>query len=991
MNRAVSCAVAMLMVCAPLLAGNPFHNTDNTRWATRCNGPQGAIIIRDDRVVSVQAGMQAALASAAGADLVRAAHTVELLKRIGLASPRARAAFPRLVFHTRNNRLQLPDLASAQAQPASLGDPANDLTFVFENWDPSEEAALRDYLNVAYPKAKLIYGPPAFNITVKIIRDPSIQELQGGVYDATNNEIRMPGLTGNFPEDTFILMILVLHAFHDDVALFYDAWEQGFAGAAATAVQTTPGVAPGYNPYDPGPFYCLSVYECENQPALANPTYYPASGFAGMLVWRIAMARAAWFKCYIEDPSFFANFNRRYYDAFYEGLQGDVPALKDICAQVLPQVEGMNFYDWFERQYVLDTSVRVGLKLYTWNVPLEQSVALIVEHYFTGAGGDESPRGGEAQTIYWDHTHTLQLYAEEGNSIYIPASGSGAGEGFLMPTFFNIGGAQRITIQVDLNGLQGIYIYPYMQRSFDPAGNNLYGSPLGPSEGSLDIVGGNGASGLTVSRGVFGTNISGGPLSPMQLQVTFTNAFGQSTTRHVNVGWDSYCLFIDGGRQGQVSHSWEVGTNGLHMMSLPVTPLQTDAAAILGIAPQDLLLARWDPSLPPNGAYRIWPDIEPFAMGRGFWLRIFAPLNVTVQGIAADDNADFPIDLKLGWNMIGIPRTSAIAVDSLKVDIGSGAPLSLEEAAQNHILQRGVFGYSQTEGYRLVDTLYPFEGYWVRCISPAGCRLLVPPLQAASATTTALSGTAKRDPLPNLAWKLPLVARAGKMLSRAYLGCAQGATEGIDPRYDAQAPPLFGPYVTCRFVREADQGAFVTDVRPTGRSKYTWQVEVATNQPGVPVILAWPDMSQLPPTARPVLVDEASGRRLYMRTTTRYEIPGLPEGVTRRLRIEIGTAGGKRLAVTSLAHCRTAGGIEVAYNLSAEAAVTATVLNIAGRPVRQLVTDRLQAAGSNILLWNLRDNNGCLVPSGTYLLRLEARGATGQRVSALRTMQVARK
>ncbi len=221
MNRAVSCAVAMLMVCAPLLAGNPFHNTDNTRWATRCNGPQGAIIIRDDRVVSVQAGMQAALASAAGADLVRAAHTVELLKRIGLASPRARAAFPRLVFHTRNNRLQLPDLASAQAQPASLGDPANDLTFVFENWDPSEEAALRDYLNVAYPKAKLIYGPPAFNITVKIIRDPSIQELQGGVYDATNNEIRMPGLTGNFPEDTFILMILVLHAFHDDVALLH--------------------------------------------------------------------------------------------------------------------------------------------------------------------------------------------------------------------------------------------------------------------------------------------------------------------------------------------------------------------------------------------------------------------------------------------------------------------------------------------------------------------------------------------------------------------------------------------------------------------------------------------------------------------------------------------------------------------------------------------------------------------------------------------------
>jgi len=42
------------------------------------------------------------------------------------------------------------------------------------------------------------------------------------------------------------------------------------AGAAATAVQTAPGVSPSYSPYDPGPFYSLSVYECENQPALVR-------------------------------------------------------------------------------------------------------------------------------------------------------------------------------------------------------------------------------------------------------------------------------------------------------------------------------------------------------------------------------------------------------------------------------------------------------------------------------------------------------------------------------------------------------------------------------------------------------------------------------------------------------------------------------------------------------------------------------------------------
>jgi len=988
MRRTITCLIAILATCGPLVAASPFRNIDNTHWATRCNGPQGAIVIPERYGVSTQSATAAALAAASReVDLARAARTVELLKRAGLCNRRARAAFPRLAVHTRNNRLVLPDLVNTMTTPAALGDPTNELTFVFENWDPSEQAALQAYLATAYPKAKLLYGPPAFDITVKIIRDPTIQELQGGIYDATANEIRMPGLTGNFPEDSFILIMLVLHAFHDDVALFYDAWEQGFVGAAATAIQTTPGVSPGYNPYDPGPFYSLSVYECENQPALANPTYYPASGFAGMLVWRIAMARAAWFKCYIEDPGFFSSFNQRYYNRFYEGLQGDVPALKDICAEALPQVEGMNFYDWFERHYVLDTSIRVGLKLYTWNVPLTEAVALIVEHYFTGAGGDESPRGGEARTIYWDHTFTLSLYAEEGNSIHIPSTGEGAGEGFLIPAFYNIGGGQRVTVQMDLNGLRDFYTFPYLQRGFNPGENNLYGSPIGPSEGTLDVVGGDGVSDLDVSRGVFGTTITAGPLSPMQLQVTFTNAFDQVSTRWVNVGWDSYCLFIDGGRQGQVSHSWPIGIHGLYMISLPVTPLETDAATLLGIAPEDLLLARWDPSLPPGGAYRIWPDIEPFAMGRGFWLRIFAPINVTVQGIAASNDQDFPIDLKLGWNMIGSPRLSTVPIDDLKVDIGTGVTLTFDDAVDNHILQHGIFGYTQATGYQLVDDLYPFEGYWIRCINPAGCRLLVPP----PGETSASAG--RPEPAESkgaLAWKLPLVARAGKLRSTAYLGCAEGATDGVDLRYDAQAPPAFGPHPTCRFAPDGDQPQYVTDVRPTGRGEYQWELEVKTTQAHTPVILTWPDMSELPREIRPVLVDELTGRRQYMRTTSRYEMVGGSEGVSRKLRIEVRQGADSQLAITSLAQRPTRTGVELTYSLSTDAAVTATVLNIAGRRVRQLVSDRVQPAGSNTLLWNLRDNGSRLVPNGTYLMKLEAASPTGQRINALRPIQVMR-
>jgi hypothetical protein len=162
------------------------------------------------------------------------------------------------------------------------------------------------------PIARAIYGPPAFSITVKIIQDDELQVLQGGTYDVTTNELRLPPMSGNFPEDTFTLIMLVLNAFHDDVALFYDSWEQGMAGAAATIVQTSPGVSPSYDPIY-GSFYSLPVYEPQNQPPLGNNTWYTGPDFSGMYVFRVSQARAAWTKCYVEDPQFFLNFNTRFY------------------------------------------------------------------------------------------------------------------------------------------------------------------------------------------------------------------------------------------------------------------------------------------------------------------------------------------------------------------------------------------------------------------------------------------------------------------------------------------------------------------------------------------------------------------------------------------------------------------------------------------------------------------------------------------------------
>ena len=100
-------------------------------------------------------------------------------------------------------------------------------------------------------------------------------------------------------------------------------------------------------------------------------------------------------------------------------------------------------------------------------------------------------------------------------------------------------------------------------------------------------------------------------------------------------------------------------------------------------------------------------------------------------------------------------------------------------------------------------------------------------------------------------------------------------------------------------------------------------------------------------------------------------------------------AGGAALTASVLA-TPTSAGAEVCVTLSADASVTAEVLNIAGRPVRTIVQDRAMPAGMTTVAWNGRSQNGLAVPSGTYLVRVTAREPDGGSVTALQPLMLTR-
>jgi flagellar hook assembly protein FlgD len=87
--------------------------------------------------------------------------------------------------------------------------------------------------------------------------------------------------------------------------------------------------------------------------------------------------------------------------------------------------------------------------------------------------------------------------------------------------------------------------------------------------------------------------------------------------------------------------------------------------------------------------------------------------------------------------------------------------------------------------------------------------------------------------------------------------------------------------------------------------------------------------------------------------------------------------------VTSLSAVPTRAGAQLTFALSSDARVTATVLNVAGRPIKTILADKPLAAGVQTLVWNRTDNAGLAVPHGTYLVRVTARDRAGGEASAL--------
>jgi len=1048
-----------LLCLAPVGAQNGYQNVVNNRHATVANGPMGGLVVDvadASNPVESRARLHQQTTRAVGRHA--APPWFELLQKEGLLpADQPPPVLPQTILLRQSGRLVMPDRSR---QGGTLGDDANRLTFDFTPpdgsglpvWSDTQRQQIQAFLSDLEPVLLRIYGPPAYNNTVKILHDADLGELNMTTYDASSNQIRIellndvdstdPTLTPLDNYDLYVLTYAVLLAYRDEALCFYDAWEIGMARAAQLLAISEARPNFGFLARD---FNLLfTAYDVLNQPGLESPSFVPPPGGGEATVLRQALgtvraylAQAAWLKAYAEQPGLFAAFN----DAYYARLAGDatlagnVPLLKVLMRQVAPTVEGMDFNDWYRRQYVLDTAVLPGGRLYVFNIPQKDfitgeptnSLPMNVYHYDVDSTNIHRPLSGTVTFQYTAYDGFDLNPAVEGASgpsaveTEIGTAGNEPGIGSAVPLFFNIAGdqqvqMQRIEVDVQANGMDRRIYFPNDTVSSDnQIRNHVYGLVTNGFQGTLEIdIEGKDPIETDVVQGAFAARVPGGLPVPAKATLTFTpDTSGGSQ----NVTVARNMMFL-----GPIGASPDVAIGdavvilqtppetftqftqtipaGLGMVTIPAFAQRTTAAEVLGVPADQLLLARADGAIASqqgfrNGSiYRLWPDTPPIRPGYAYWLQTAQALTVQFDGVPATRDRPFRQHYPPGWAQIGNPYTDLnMLVQDLRIQAVDGsADLTLADAQSLGLVSSGIFRYNRdTAGYELVSSgsvLQPYIGYWLNILADRGVTIIYPNSLGVGRARAASRGRAGD---PNR-WQLALATQSGRYAdSSTRLGVAPGAGQGYSS-LDIAKPPAYGPYVHLAAAESgwgANAGRYAVDLRDAGGADQSWDLLLESNLGAQEVTLTWPDLAQVPSQMALLIQDLETGRTRFMRSTSSMVVH-LAEAGTRQLRVTATRRGASSLAITSLQVQPTRAGGSVRFGLSAPAEVTVSLCSQSGRLLRHLATSRAATRGNNEVAFDARDAQGRPLPRGIYRLDLIAVSDDGRQVRTSRLVQVER-
>ncbi|MEO8586789.1 MAG: immunoglobulin domain-containing protein [Acidobacteriota bacterium] len=301
------------------------------------------------------------------------------------------------------------------------------------SWPAEKAAALSAFMDQMLPVLHELYGPPATNYTVSLLRD--LRYTASAVFFPSTDEIHAG--------DTITYQLLtheLVHAFRRDQILSsgstwqfdptLSGFEEGFAQAVSYEAMTefarrypsfglTQQVYQSSNEWD---------YDFQNVPELRTRDFWSDSG--GMLLYwtRYEMASAAIAKIEREHPGFHRAFNAEYFRRLNTDprLTPSRDLVMDIIRTVAPTIEGRPALQWIGQQNVFDCADHPGKKVWLstqhYPAPADYFIFNRIFFYETFSNGSDwsapNPAGGYDYYRLNGSSGTATFHASSGSVVW---------------------------------------------------------------------------------------------------------------------------------------------------------------------------------------------------------------------------------------------------------------------------------------------------------------------------------------------------------------------------------------------------------------------------------------------------------------------------------------------------------------------------------------------------------------------------------------------
>lgn len=413
---------------------------------------------------------------------------------------------------------------------------------------------------------------------------------------------------------------------------------------------------------------------------------------------------------------------------------------------------------------------------------------------------------------------------------------------------------------------------------------------------------------------------------------------------------------------------------GLQLIALPVVSEEADAKRVLNFDTDKLA------TYTPGTGYARYPNTA-LQVGRGYWVQLPSAQRASIRGDVADETQPYVIPLQQGWNLIGNPWLESIMWDlsTIQVELG-GQSKSLSEAQAAGWVEDYTWGWDGTKYVLVYDNriisgvhsqLEAWRGYWV--YAHQACNLILPSPSAGRAARS------RRAEGSRSAWSFPVRVQVGSESAEVTVGISAGS-RGLSVGLPPEPPVASGKHVKLSILQSGQ--AYAVDVRrSTGKQVWELQAEwPAVEEPSSPVVLTFGNVASVPRGTALWLVDRATGKRHYVRTTASYRFTPSQGETTRQFQLVAESETSVGLKITGVGVTRTRGGaFHVTFHLTSPAALTAEVLSASGKPVVRLNPFGGRAVeGMQSLTWRGTDENGVALPAGAYLLQLQATDDEGR-------------